>query len=89
MPKLKKDNTYGFKLNCVPYFKGVKREKTTNSPAPYARLSAELDGIVGEAPTPSERQEKLPWPDSYHFLWPRGLKRNSTNECPYSQHLKK
>ena len=54
MPKIKKGNTYGFKPNCVPYYMGIKREKLKKkSPAPSVRLSAELDEMVGEAPTPS------------------------------------
>ena len=78
MPKFKKGNTYGLKSNCVPYYNGVNREKSKSSPALYVRLSNKLDEIVGEAPTPSERQEKLLWPDSYYFLLPRGLKRKIT-----------
>ena len=82
MPGSKKVIINRLKLNCVPYNKGVKREKVKNSPAPYIRLSAELSEKVREAPTPSERQEMLLWPDSYHLLLPRGLRRKSTGECP-------
>ena len=69
MPKYKKGNTYGFKHNCVPYYKVVKREKIKKKlTCPYIRLAVELDEIVQEAPTPSERQVMLLWPDSYHLL---------------------
>ena len=65
------------------------REKVKNSSAPYIDLSAELKEKVREAATPSERQEMLLWPDSYHRLRPRarGLRRKSTGECPYGPHL--
>ena len=69
--------------------KGVKQEKRKNSPAPYVRLSNELDEMVREAPTPSERQDMLLWPDSYKLLLPSRFKRKSTYECPDSLYLKK
>ena len=75
MPKFKKGNTYGFKPNCVPYYKDVKRERVKISPATYVRLSAEFDELVQEAPTLSEKQEMLLQIESYHHLRPRGLKR--------------
>ena len=89
MPRSKKVIINRLKHNCVPYNKGVKREKVKNSPAPYIRLSAELSEKVREAPTPSERQEMLLWPDSYHLLQPGGLRRKSTGECPYGPHLER
>ena len=52
--------------------KGKRFKKLT---CPYIRLSAEMDEMVGEAPTPSERQEMLLWPDSYKLLRTRGLNK--------------
>ena len=68
--RVKKGNIYQFKPNSVPNNKGVKREKVKNSPAPYVRLSGELDAMVWEVPTASERQEMLL------------LIRESSFECP-------
>ena len=64
-------------------------EKGENSPAPYIGLSAELNEMVQEAPTASERQEMLLWSDSYHLLRPGGLRRKSTGECPDGPHLER
>ena len=72
MPGSKKVIINRLKHNCVPYNKGVKREKGKNSPAPYIRLSAELNEMIQEAPTASERQEMLLWPDSYTSCGPGG-----------------
>ena len=83
MPKLKKGNTYGVKPNCVPYYKGVKREKVKkNSPAQYVRLSAELDEMntIRETENTLVARQLPP-------LAARGLKRKSTNEYPDNPHL--
>ena len=67
----------------------TKELKVKNSHAPYIMLSAELGEMVQEAPTTSERQEMLLWPDSYHLLRPGGLRRKSTGECPDGPHLER
>lgn len=87
MPKFEKRNTRGFQAKNVPYNKGVKIDKGEIVPAPYTRLSSEMDRVVRDPPSASERQEMLLRPGCHHFLRPRKLESASTNECLNAQML--
>lgn len=74
MPKFEKGNTQGFKFKSVPSNKGMQRVKEKIVPAPYERLPPEMDQLVKDPPSASEKQEMLPRPWCHHLLRPGSWK---------------
>lgn len=81
MPKFKRGNDCGFKARNVPHNKGVTSEQLQNSPVWYRRLPEEMDLMVRDCPSASEREEMLLRPDCYHLLRPRKLRAKDHKSC--------
>lgn len=81
MPKFKRGNDCGFKARNVPHNKGVTSEQLQNSPGRYRRLPEEMDLMVRDCPSASEREEMLLRPDCYHLLRPRKLRAKDHKSC--------
>lgn len=81
MPKFKRRNNCGFKARNVPHNKGVTSEKLQNSQGQYRRLPEDMDQMVRDCPSASEREEMLLRPNCYHLLRPRKLRAKDHENC--------